>query len=212
MPSARASVGFRLRLGGILAIAAWLALSCLSPSLAWAQTLYKWVDKDGKTQYSDKPPAGFGGEITKIEADPAPVQGTRVKAARPERAEEEDKAPDVATSRRTLRELLAARLAAARAKLGEAKKALADGEDPLDDEKQMIQQRFNRDARRPDRTPAPRSNCMSRVETDGKTTWVCPVPIPGESYFTRQSALEEAVRKAEEEVAAAEQAYRRGVD
>ena len=37
-------------------IAAVLATSLLTASLAFAQTLYRWVDKDGKVQYSDTPP------------------------------------------------------------------------------------------------------------------------------------------------------------
>ena len=35
-------------------------LASIVPGLeAAAQTFYKWVDKDGKVHYSDKPPAGF---------------------------------------------------------------------------------------------------------------------------------------------------------
>ena len=41
---------------------------------------------------------------------------------------------------------------------------------------------------------------------------VCPALIPNDAYYERQKQLEDAVKKAEEEVAAAEDAYRRGVD
>ena len=39
-----------------------------------------------------------------------------------------------------------------------------------------------------------------------------PTVVPSEAYYERVQKLEDDVRRAEEEVAAAEQAYRRGVD
>jgi hypothetical protein len=59
---------------------------------------------------------------------------------------------------------------------------------------------------------SPRSNCRVVTDTDGKSTLICATMVPNEAYRERQQKLEEAVRRAEEEVAAAEQAYRRGVD
>jgi hypothetical protein len=53
---------------------------------------------------------------------------------------------------------------------------------------------------------------MGETTSDGRTLWNCPAPIPGEAYFDRQKALEDALQKAEEELAEAERAYRRGVD
>jgi hypothetical protein len=47
---------------------------------------------------------------------------------------------------------------------------------------------------------------------NGKAVTVCPTIIPNQAYQERIAALEEAVRKAEDDVAAAETAYRRGVD
>ena len=41
---------------------------------------------------------------------------------------------------------------------------------------------------------------------------MCPAIVPNEIYFERIAKLEAAVKQAEEEVDAAEQAYRRGVD
>jgi hypothetical protein len=35
-----------------------LALLLLAAAAAHAQQLYRWVDKDGKVHYGDKPPAG----------------------------------------------------------------------------------------------------------------------------------------------------------
>ena len=199
----------RARTCPLAIIALFVALS----GGASAQMLYKWVDKDGKTHYSDKQPVGFKGEVTRIEADaqPAPMPKAAPKAAKAE-AEEEEKVPDIATRRRAERERLAARLAMARARLEEARKALVDGEEPQDGEKQFVQQHHERNERRPNRTPAPRLNCMSQKASDGRAIWNCPTPVPGEGYFSRQKALEESVQKAEEELAEAERAYRRGVD
>jgi hypothetical protein len=53
---------------------------------------------------------------------------------------------------------------------------------------------------------------MASKGSDGRAIWNCPRPIPNEAYFDRQKQLEEAVKKAEEEVTEAERAYRRGVD
>lgn len=184
---------------------------------AFAQVLYKWVDKDGRVHFSDKPPVGFKGEVTKIIPDVAPDPAPAVtptpapKKAKPE-AEDDEKAVDIATQRRQLREQLAARVTAARAKLEAARKAMSDGEDATDDERQYVRQEFPRNERSPDKTPPPRSNCMSQKTSDGKAVWNCPRPIPTDGYFSRQEKLEEAVKKAEEELADAERAYRRGVD
>ena len=189
----------------------------LLASGAFAEVLYKWVDKDGRVHFSDKPPVGFKGEVAKIVTDavpdPPPVAAPRPapKVVKPE-AEDDEKSVDIATQRRQLREQLAARVAAARVKLEAARKALADGEDASSEERQYVRQEFARDERRPDKTPPPRGNCMSQKTTDGKAVWNCPRSIPTEAYFTRQDKLEEAVKKAEEELAEAERAYRRGVD
>src|SRR5258707_8323400 len=93
---------------------------------AAAQTLYKWVDKDGRVHFADKPPVGFKGEVTKIQADAQPdvvvprASAPRASAPRAQPQAEEgdkDKPVDAATRRRELREQLTARLSLARAKL-----------------------------------------------------------------------------------------------
>ncbi len=185
------------------------------PSGAAAQVLYKWTDADGRVHFSDKPPVGFKGEVTAIQTDavPEPVPRRPAPPAKARVAEEgKEKPDDMATQRRKLREQLAARVAQAREKLEAAKKASSDGEDAGDGERQFVRQNFPRDARRPDRTPPPRQNCMSTTASDGKAVWNCPRQIPTEGYFDRRQELEEAVRKAEEELVEAERAYRRGVD
>jgi hypothetical protein len=199
--------------GDRLLRASFAILAFLFAYPAPAQTFYKWTDKDGKVHYADKPPVGFRGEVTAIETDaappPAPRPAPKVQGAEPQG---EEKAPDLATRRRAERERLGARVTAARAKVEKARKALADGEDPQDDEKQIVQQLHNRDAQRPERTPPPRLKCMATKTPDGRAAWNCPTPVPGESYFDRQKILEEALRTAEDELAEAERAYRRGVD
>src|SRR6185369_5392884 len=108
-----------------------------------------WVDKDGRVHFSDKPPAGFKGEVTKIQADVQPdvvVPRASPPRAQPQAAEDDkDKPVDVATRRRQLREQLGARVALARAKLEAARKALSDGEGAAEDEKQFVRQEFGRD-------------------------------------------------------------------
>jgi hypothetical protein len=199
--------------GGSLLRASFALLAFVFASPASAQAFYKWTDGDGKVHYADKPPAGFKGEVTRIEADiapaPAPQPAAKAQNAEPQG---EEKPPDLATRRRAERERLGARVTAARAKVEKARKALADGEDAQDDEKQIVQQLHDRDARRPERTPPPRLNCMATKTPDGRAAWNCPTPVPGEAYYDRQKVLEEALRTAEEELAEAERAYRRGVD
>ena len=201
--------------------ASLLSAFAFSAASVDAQTLHKWVDKDGKTHYSDKPPKGYPSEIVRIDAEPPPPPAIVVPApaapAAPkpkEAAGEKAPATDIGSRRKALRESLHERLRAAQLKLDAARKALDEGEDVGDGERQVVQQRH---ARREATfftkgSPPPRSNCMSRNGVDGKPIWLCPTVIPGEVYFDRRKALEEAVRKAEEELAAAELAYRRGVD
>lgn len=45
-------------------------IALLFASGAFAQTLYKLVDKDGKVTYSEKAPKDFPGTVTKIEVNP----------------------------------------------------------------------------------------------------------------------------------------------
>jgi len=197
------------------AFALLFALLAFLPGAALAQTLYKWTDNDGRVQYADKPPAGFKGEVTRIEIDavPTPVKPAAAPAGKAQPGEDaKEKVPDMAGRRRAERERLHERLMAARAKVEKARADLADGEGVLDDEKQIVQQHHARDAKRPQNTPAPRQNCLGQTTPEGRAVWNCPTPIPGEAYFGRQKALEEALQKAEEELAEAERAYRRGVD
>ena len=61
------------------AFAAILAIAFAACGDAAAQALYKWVDNDGKTQYSDRPPKNYAGVVTRIEPD-EPFPRTNFKA------------------------------------------------------------------------------------------------------------------------------------
>ena len=210
------------------AAACLIACALAASGGAAAQVLYKWVDAQGRVQYSDKPPKDFKGEVTRIEAEdypPAVVRPLPQPAAKGQ-----DGKADLNTQRRLLRERLAADVARAREKRDAAKRALDEAQ-PTDDERQVIQQRVakggntkpqpiaNRDATqaRPTRggmhgMSADRTNCRE-VVSNGRKGVVCPTSIPGgEEFRERVKVLEEALAAAEEELTAAETAYRRGVD
>ncbi len=214
------------------ALAAILALSLASfCHQAAAQVLYKWLDKDGKTQYSDRPPKNFTGEVMRLQPDeqPPPVPRAAPKpAAKPvERAEEASAAPpDYSAQRRELRRKLQADVANARLKLDTAKAALEAAASPNDEERQVIQQKVEKGKPAGAGSAstggmigsggmhggAARSNCKTVKGTDGKTITTCPTMVPNDAYYDRVKQLEDAVKVAEEELAAAEQAYRRGAD
>jgi hypothetical protein len=180
---------------------------------AMAQALYRWTDAEGKTHYGDRPPKdGIG--VTKIDTGPETHTLVAPPApAAPKIAPATSDAPpkpmaDRATQRRETRERLRAELDRALANLEQAKRRLADGGDMRDDERQVVQQRGGR----PPVTATARQNCRQERGKDGKLSLMCPVSVPNDQYYDRQSKLEEAVRQAEEAVTAAETAYRRGVD
>ena len=224
MPRANASPLPIARALRALAMVALLA----TPIAASAQVLYKWTDIEGRTQYGDKPPKNFTGPVTRIEIEPPAA--ARAPAGPKEDIEAtitEEKTPDIAAKRRAVREALEAQLESARAKLERAKAALAEAV-PEDSEGQVIQQRADQKNPRPGPNStstggmlgtggmhgsAAKQNCRTVKSADGKSsTVICPTLVPGEAYYERVGRLEDAVRKAEEEVAAAELAYRRGVD
>lgn len=177
------------------------------------QVLYKWTDDSGKTQYSDKPPNNFKGEVTRIDTDvnPPPVVAPRNAESAKGEAAASDKPPaDWLAQKRAKRAELEANLAHARENLDNARKALAETSDPQPDEIQVIQNRIDRSGT--NGAQVGRSNCRQITAQDGKLATVCPGVVPNPAYYERIQQLEEAVRKAEEELSAAELAYRRGAD
>lgn len=191
----------------------------------WAQVLYKWTDKDGKVQYADKPPLRPEGAVTKIEIDVKPDADTRAAPARP--VDVGPASSELVARRRAIRTALAAEVARARDRLEAAKTALAAADAPLEDERQVVQQRVDQLRPQPGADSrstggmlgmggmlggAERSNCRVEQQADGRKVTTCPTYVPSEAYYDRVQKLEEAVQRAQAAVDAAEEAYRRGVD
>ena len=196
-----------------LAVALAVAFATL-PSMA--QTLYKWIDAEGRVQYSNHPPKGFKGEVTRIEPEvekntlpstpaPPPVRGAGTAA---DKAKADAPREDIAAKRRATRARLEARLTKARAEVASARKALEGSESPGDDERQVVQQRAAKGGMH---GMAPRSNCREEKK-DGMKWTMCPTFVPTPEYHDRVAKLEESLRKAEDELAAAERAWRRELD
>jgi hypothetical protein len=222
------SVGSRpLRAFGtrIVAAAAFALVAFALAGSAMAQVLYKWTDADGKTQYSDRPPKDYKGTVTRIEPDEQPAPQAPYQVPREGGAAKPP--PDVAAGRRELRSKLAAAVAIARDRLAAAKAALESTGTPQDDEHQVIQQRVDSASATPGpgsastggmlgsggMFPGPaRSNCTTAKGASGQTVTTCPTVVPNDAYYERIGKLEADVRAAEEALAAAEQAYRRGAD
>ena len=193
--------------------AALLAAALVASTLVLAdtRTLYRWTDAQGRIQYSDKPPTGFKGEVTRIETEfdtpePHPAASPRAPLVPPEVLRDvTPPAADIAKTRRDTREKLEAAVKKAEQKVAAAKAALEGGEDPQDAERQVVQRRFSR-------PQSGRSNCRAAADANGRTIFNCPSSVPNDEYYERIRGLEEDLRKAEEELDRAKTAYRRGVD
>jgi len=192
---------------------------CLLSASAMATTLYTWIDAQGRTQYSDRPPKDFKGEVRRIEteAPPSPESAPEPRAGVPAAvpAAKADVAPrGIADRRRATREKLEKELAAAREKVEEARRALAQGQDATVDDRQLMHRPMAPPPGHPGvHVPtALRSNCRVTETPNGGKTTACPVSVPTEAYYARVHELEEALAHAEAELEAAQLAYRRGVD
>ena len=189
---------------GSLVIALMISAVCIADT----RTLYRWTDDQGRVQYSDRQPVGFKGEVTKVEVDlemntrpvvPAPGQ----QVVPPDVLR--DVTPDIAKQRRDLRAKLDQDVRAAEKKVAAAKAALDEGGAPKEDERNVVQ----RPVDKPDPT---KSNCRVVPNQAGQPGVACPSLVPNELYYDRIKGLEDALRQAEDELAQAQQAYRRGVD
>jgi uncharacterized protein DUF4124 len=194
---------------------------CFAAAPASATTLYTWVDAQGRTQYSDRPPVDFKGEVRRIETDAAPPAAAPAVMPPPSVAPAAEPVPkaapapqDMAARRRATRERLEAEVSAARAKLEAARKALAAGQEAEPDERQLVHRPLAPEPGKPGVgvPTALQRNCRVAEGAGGRKTIACPVSVPTDAYFERVQELEEAVRRAEADLDAAQLAYRRGVD
>ena len=157
---------------------AWLALS------ASAQELWKYTDKNGKVTYSDKAPMN-GEKAERVNAD---TTGTVIPAAKNllEGKPQGSAAINLrASEREAERDSYRKKMEAARDELEQAKKALEIGQEPTQEERQIVVGR----------------------NKDGQPTGVNAVNRKPE-YFERIAGLEAAIRRAEEKVATAEKDFR----
>jgi Domain of unknown function (DUF4124) len=186
------------------------ALAAL-PCIVAAQVLYKWTDGEGRVQYSDQPPKNFTGPVTKIEPDEKPTPSPAPASARdgkPSTGNDHSRDMiEMAEKKRAVRDKLEANLEAARARLVAAQAAL-DNATPGDGEHQAVQQRRDLTTSPPSALP----NCSVAKNASGTPIQTCHAVIPGAAYYDRQQSLQDDVKKAQDDVAAAETAYRRGVD
>jgi parvulin-like peptidyl-prolyl isomerase len=151
---------------------------CLSAPYAAAETLYKLIDKNGKVTYSEKVPRDFDGKATRLDFDPNANTATLSKPGA--KNEEGGGTRRESAAERTIRsrpgDNADARIAQAKEKVEAARKALADAaSNATDDDYQFI-------------------------GTAGKGTRRIPTP----EFASRLDGLENAVKAAEEALAAAE--------
>lgn len=149
-----------------------------------AQGLWKYTDKNGKVTYSDKAPKD--GE--KAEPVIADTTGTVIPAAKNLLGGKPQGSAAVnsrASEREAARDNYRQKVDAAREELDQAKKAREMGQEPTPEERLIVVGRGK----------------------DGQPTGVNAVNRKPE-YYERIAALEEAIKKAEEKVAAAEKEFR----
>jgi len=166
-----------------ISLIAGMLLSCFAFA-ANAQGLWKYTGKDGKVTYSDTAPKS-GEKAVPVIAD---TSGTVIPAERNLSSGKPQNSASVtsrASERASERETYRKALDAARDELEEAKKALEAGQETTQDERSIVVGRG----------------------ANGKPTGVNSVTTKPE-YYSRIALLEDAVKKAEEKVAAAERDFR----
>lgn len=161
------------------------AVALVTAGAVGAQALWKYTDKNGKVTYSDKAPKK-GETAQLVTNDPSANVIETQKSVRegvPQKTQE-GKTRD--TERENLREKLKEKLAAAKAELELARKALEDGREPQADEVQIV---------------------VGRSPTGAPTGANAVIRKP--AYYARITSLEEAVKKAEANVEVAEREFQR---
>ena len=164
-------------------VASVASIACFAVAVN-AQGLWKYTDKSGRVTYSDKAP-NDGEKAEPVIADTA---GTVIPAAKnlfEGKPQSGAVVSSRASDREAARENYRRRVDAAREELDQAKKALETGQGPTQEERQVVVGRGK----------------------DGQPTGVNAVNRKPE-YYERLAALEEAIKQAEEKVAAAEKDFR----
>jgi hypothetical protein len=160
-----------------------ICIACFALS-ASGQQLWKYTDKNGKVTYSDKAPMN-GEKAERVNAD---TTGTVIPAAK-NLFEGKPQGSAVVNSRASEREAeregYRKKMDAAREQLEQARKALETGQEPTKNERVIVVGRGK----------------------DGQTTGVNIVNRKPE-YYERIAGLEAAIKKAEEDVSAAEKEFR----
>lgn len=190
-----------------LAHALLLVLAAAVALPASAQVLYKLTDRQGRVTYADREPRDFDGTVVRIDPDPASNIVPSAKTGAPSRPAN---APsEWAEARRKSREELEKRLRAAQDRVDAARKAKSEGGEPLPEELQTVQR--HQPPLKAGQAP-PNPNCFASRFPSGAASLNCPGRVPDDAFYERQKKLDEDLARAEEELALAERAYRRGTD
>ena len=189
---------------------------------ASAETLYKLIDKKGKVTYVQEKPRDFDGQVIPMQIDSKvnSAAPTKPPAAKEQPASApKPKAESLSEQLDKRRDRIAkaeARVEQARQRLEAAKKALAEAS-PGEGDLQVMQGTGSPTggggpANAPSTAIRPgsssdKSNCRV-VTTYGKSSTICPSAAPTPEFQERLKGLEDNVKKAEEELDAAQQAWR----
>ena len=165
---------------------AWIgAVALVVAPHGHAQALWKYIDKDGKVTYSDKAPKkGESAQLVSNDSSANIMDAPKNAQQGASQKSPEMKSRD--SERENQRNALREAFEAAKAELETAKIALEEGRTPLQDEVQIV---------------------VGRGQTGAPTGANAVIRKP--AYYARISALEDAVKKAEEKVETAERDYRR---
>ena len=162
------------------------AVALTAPGAGHTQALWKYTDKDGKVTYSDKAPKK-GENAQLVTNDPATnvIDAPKnLKDGKPQKLKDVNART---SERETKRDQLKDALDAAKDELEAAKTALEEGREPQASEVQIV---------------------VGRSPTGAPTGTNAVIRKP--EYYARIASLEEAIKKAEEKLASAEQRFRRG--
>jgi len=190
---------------------ALLAAAVLAASSAQSATLYKLVDRAGKVSYVASPPPAFDGKVVPVEIDSSGGKGIM-----PAREAPEPSQGDYLSERRARWAAVEKRLKDARAWLEEAKENFAKAEAGDGDLIWVAKQTPPSKPEKPKPHESPMVNGDTRmcgqVMRNGQRMQACARPAVSDGFAARLEQLQEQIHQAEQAVAEAEIAYRRGMD